>query len=151
MRHNKDNTIAYYSSRGPTNNIFLPKPDILATGSDIYSTLPDGGYGYKSGTSMAAPHVSGASALILELYPSLDPAQIKNIFRQTATPLSYDVLTQGSGLLNLENVVNLSAITTPAVVYLGQVNDSIPTWYESFSFNLKNIASARTFSLSWIG
>ena len=146
---NKDNTIAYYSSRGPTNNVFLPKPDILATGSDIYSTLPDGKYGYKSGTSMAAPHVSGASALLLEVHPTLEPAQVKNVFRQTATPLNYDAFTQGSGLLNLENAVDLSAIVTPAIVYIGQVNDSIATWYESFSFELKNIASARTFSLSW--
>lgn len=42
-----------------------PAVEVAAPGSDIYSTLMGGGYGYKSGTSMAAPHVSGAAALVI--------------------------------------------------------------------------------------
>ena len=51
--------------------------DIAAPGSDIYSTVP-GGYSYKSGTSMATPHVTGVAALVLSANMDLSPIDIKN-------------------------------------------------------------------------
>jgi subtilisin len=50
--------------------------DIMAPGVGIYSTVP-GGYGESSGTSMAAPHVAGAAALVKAANPSFTPAQVK--------------------------------------------------------------------------
>ncbi len=50
--------------------------DLAAPGVDIYSTVP-GGYGTKSGTSMATPHVSGAAVLIASLYPDATNDEIK--------------------------------------------------------------------------
>lgn len=51
--------------------------DIAAPGSKIYSTVPGGGYAFKSGTSMATPHVSGVAALIMSEYPDLPVADVK--------------------------------------------------------------------------
>ncbi len=51
--------------------------DIGAPGDDILSTIPTGTYGYKSGTSMAAPHVSGVAAVVLGMHPALLPWQLR--------------------------------------------------------------------------
>ncbi|WP_234379897.1 S8 family peptidase [Streptomyces caniscabiei] len=51
--------------------------DVAAPGSNVYSTVPGGGYGSKSGTSMASPHVAGVAALIASANPGITPAQIR--------------------------------------------------------------------------
>ncbi|MGE7387229.1 S8 family serine peptidase [Streptomyces sp. NPDC004126] len=51
--------------------------DVAAPGQDVYSTLPGGKYGSKSGTSMASPHVAGVAALMVSADPTLTPAQIR--------------------------------------------------------------------------
>ena len=63
-----------------------PQLDIAAPGSSIYSTIP-GGYGYKDGTSMATPYVTGLAALLWSLDPSLIRDQVRNIIETTADDL----------------------------------------------------------------
>ena len=53
--------------------------DLAAPGSSIYSTTPGGRYGYKSGTSMATPHVSGVAGLAATLNPDLSNTELKQI------------------------------------------------------------------------
>lgn len=53
------------------------KVDVAAPGHNIFSTIPGGGYGMKSGTSMATPHVTGGAGLILSAYPEADNKELK--------------------------------------------------------------------------
>lgn len=77
-----------FSSRGPvtidgSNRL---KPDIVAPGSSIRSSLRAGGYGNMSGTSMAGPHVAGVAALLMSVDPSLkrDPARVEALLKASA-------------------------------------------------------------------
>ncbi|WP_409346517.1 S8 family peptidase [Paenibacillus sp. MBLB4367] len=91
----RDNQIASFSSRGKGITIAAP-------GVGICSTIPGSKYSLLSGTSMATPHVSGAAALLLNLYPGITPSQLKSKLKQNARRLSgYSSSAQGAGLLQL--------------------------------------------------
>jgi subtilisin family serine protease len=103
-------TIADFSSGGPTPVSLQLKPDVAAPGVAITSSLPvnqAGPYGAMSGTSMAAPQVSGAAALLKQRHPDWTVAQIKSALVQTGDPVRDDsgkevsVLREGGGLINL--------------------------------------------------
>ncbi len=87
---------ASFSSRGPSewNEI---KPEVAAPGVDILSSFPGGGYAYGDGTSMAAPHVAGVAALLLQADPTLTPEDLDGILRFTATPLGAPVPNNATG------------------------------------------------------
>ena len=133
-----DDTVASYSSKGPTLLDHVAKPDILAPGNKVVSTLyyncdmvmlypgnsVNDNYFRLSGTSMAAPVVSAAAALVLQKFPTLTPDQVKARLMRTATktfPLSstttdpvtyvsytsqYDVFTVGAGYLDVWAALN---------------------------------------------
>ncbi|PGL72930.1 S8 family serine peptidase [Bacillus sp. AFS055030] len=103
--------LADFSSRGPALKTFDVKPEIVAPGVSILSTVPayitnsststdySGAYARMNGTSMATPHVAGISALMLQANPNLQPSDIKTLLMNTAEPLNGDYLTfeQGAG------------------------------------------------------
>lgn len=94
--------ISYFSSRGPTGDGRM-KPDLVAPGEGIRSTLPGGEYGSLDGTSQATPHVSGGAALLMGRFPELigKPREIKRLLCDSATDLGRERMYQGHGLLDI--------------------------------------------------
>ena len=82
------NSIASFSSRGPTNctisGASAIKPEIAAPGVSTRSCVPGGGYSVYDGTSMASPHVNGVLALMMQANPDLTGQQAKQIIYDTA-------------------------------------------------------------------
>jgi len=93
--------ISSSSSRGPVtyDSVTYIKPDISAPGVGIYSSLPNDGYGYMSGTSMAGPHVAGAVALLLSAAPGYrgDVDAIESFLFDSAEPKTTDEECGGDG------------------------------------------------------
>ena len=153
-----DDLITSYSSKGPTLIDFVVKPDIVAPGNRIISLIQAGSYIYRnsnsanevpnnyyisggngtstmyyelSGTSMAAPMVSGAAALLFQQNPSLTPDQVKARLMKTATktfpafsvatdPVTgisytsqYDIFTIGAGYLDVSAALNNMDLAPP--------------------------------------
>ncbi len=112
--HTAGYPIAYFSSLGPSTcasgdlNI---KPEVVAPGVDIYSSIPGGGYsGDWSGTSMACPHIAGAVAIIRQVNPGLTVDQVKEIIIQSCVDLGSPGQdnTFGNGYLDLLTAVQLA-------------------------------------------
>ena len=98
--------VSYFSSKGPTADGRM-KPDLVAPGEKILSCHAhlEQGYDYReaSGTSAAAPHVSGSIAAFLSGHEEFrgDPEAVKEIFLKTATDLGRDHAYQGAGMVDL--------------------------------------------------
>ncbi|RDU35667.1 hypothetical protein DRW41_16100 [Neobacillus piezotolerans] len=123
-----------FSSWGTTPSLDI-KPEIMAPGGNIYSTLNDNKYGFMSGTSMAAPHVSGGSALVMEyikkspLYKNLTLGQqtrlAKVLLMNTAKITTgvndqpYSPRLQGAGMMQIYN-----ATLTPVRVVNPATNEA---------------------------
>ena len=137
MPYPNGGTISAFSSWGPTPDLQF-KPEIAAPGGGILSTVYDGDYAVKSGTSMATPHVAGAMALMKQAYqkqgrqlagrqlvetvkaaamntaqPVLDPREAASASATKAAreKLPYTPRVQGAGLIQVAK-----AIETPAIV-----------------------------------
>jgi subtilisin family serine protease len=118
-------TIADFSSGGPTPVSLQLKPDVSAPGVSITSSLPPGQggpWGQLGGTSMASPHVAGGAALLKERHPGWSVAQIKSALVLTADPVRDDsgrevsVLREGGGQVNLPRADNPLVFAVPTNV-----------------------------------
>ena len=82
-----DDVIAYFSSRGPSPFTTETKPEFCAPGVGVRSSWNDGDYVYLSGTSMAAPHVTGLVALLLQANPDLTLPELQAVITATGLDL----------------------------------------------------------------
>ena len=125
-----DDTVADFSSRGPTAVDRIAKPDVVAPGVGLVSLSSPDSYLYRSrmdariagttdpgylsyfslsGTSQAAPVVAGTVALMLQANAFLTPNAVKAILQYTAESRpGYDALTQGAGFVNARGAVQLA-------------------------------------------
>ena len=135
-----DDTVAGFSSRGPTAIDRAAKPDLVAPGVGTESladpssalftqkphlllngTVPTAFAPYLSlsGTSQAAPVIAGVAALMLQANPSLTPNAIKAILQFTARPdTRYDALTEGAGFVDARAAVELARFLGAPALYL---------------------------------
>ena len=87
--------------------------NIAAPGIDVLSTWDDGNYAVESGTSMAAPHVAAAAALVIAADPALSGPQVTTILRQTASPLGAGSSPIDGGFLNAGAAVASGGVPRP--------------------------------------
>ena len=110
--------IAHFSSRGPVSPFYI-KPDMVAPGAYINTTQIGSTYNFTSGTSFAAPHVSGAAALLLQKNPNLENHELKSLLVTTVKPVSnaygkeFSIHESGSGRLDVANAHNAKLIISP--------------------------------------
>ncbi|MGM0836144.1 MAG: S8 family serine peptidase [Bacillota bacterium] len=112
--------LAAFSSRGPTRKTYEIKPEVVAPGVSVYSSVPSYmtnpenqddyslAYYRASGTSMAAPHVAGAAALLLHANPNLKPEDVKTALMNTSEKLQGDtsVFETGAGRINVHRAIH---------------------------------------------
>ena len=125
----KGGTIASFSSAGPTPYSLQLKPDVSAPGVSILSSVParDGLWDFFDGTSMAAPHVTGAVAVLRQRHPTWTVAQIKSALMLTGNPVRAQTgrealpTREGGGMIWLPRADNPLVFASPASLSFGYV------------------------------
>ena len=132
QRTANDNIMAGFSSQGPTDVDFRVKPDVVAPGVNVLSSIPGGDWAFYSGTSMAAPHLAGMAAVVRGAQPTLTAEQVRSAIVNTATQdvlFAYnngetkvkDVNVLGAGLANLQAAVDAPLSVGPVSTSFGSV------------------------------
>jgi subtilisin family serine protease len=128
-RGGADDVIASFSSSGPTPLSLQHKPEVSAPGVGIVSAAPGNQYSQLSGTSMAAPHVAGAAALLLQRHPTWTVAQVKSALALTGDPVfatsqkagEAPTVRGGGGVVNLPRADNPLVFAAPVAISFGLV------------------------------
>lgn len=135
--------MAGFSSRGPTDVDFRVKPDVVAPGVNVLSSVPGNGWAFFQGTSMATPHLAGSAAVVRSQHPSWSAAQVRSAIVNTAErgvlkdyrfgmpvpnsspPATYgyvaDVNVVGAGRENLLAAVNAKVAIEPVSISFGAI------------------------------
>jgi minor extracellular serine protease Vpr len=150
--------ISSFSSYGLSPDLAL-KPDIGAPGGNIFSTYPLelGGYATLSGTSMAAPHVAGAAALLLQAEPRIRASEVRGVLQNAAEPKAWSlnaglgfldhVHRQGAGMLDIYGAITSPTRVSPAKIAMGEGEAGAKThtlWIEN------NGDTTLTYDLSFV-
>jgi minor extracellular serine protease Vpr len=127
----RSGVITSFSSAGPTNFDHRLKPDVAAPGGQILSSTVRESIGEPfavfDGTSMSAPHVSGAAALLLQQHPAWSPRQVKSALMTSAAPAWGDtartheasVLLEGAGLIDVAAANHPNLFAEPSSLSFG--------------------------------
>ncbi|GAE34510.1 S8 family serine peptidase [Halalkalibacter akibai] len=158
-------TMASFSSRGPVMDTWMIKPDVSAPGVAIVSTVPTHnpanphGYASNQGTSMSAPHVAGAAALILEAHPDWSVDFVKAALMNTAenmidpaTGEYYAHNSQGAGSIRVMDAINTEVLVTPGSHSFGIFTNEDEKEVRRQSFTIHNLSDQRKrYSIEFTG
>ncbi|MGK3963225.1 S8 family serine peptidase [Sorangium sp. So ce118] len=123
--------VSRFSSHGLSAALSF-KPDLAAPGGSIYSTVPveRGAYDTLSGTSMAAPHVAGAVALLLGARPELQAERVRDVLQNSAVPAPWSgdpgagvpesAHLQGAGMIRVDRAIRATTVISPGKLALGE-------------------------------
>ena len=157
--------LAGFSSQGPTFVNYAVKPDLTSVGVNVLSSIvcsgpvcgDDGDWAFYNGTSMAAPHVTGSAAVLLDLHPDWTPAQVKSALVNTADPVvknAFDATTivgpqlQGSGREDLTEAFQADVTFSPVSASYGRISAS-RTKSTPLTITVRNLTgSTRTFDVA---
>lgn len=159
-----DDFIAGFSSQGPTDVDFRIKPDVVAPGVNVLSSIPQsycGGvdcFAFFQGTSMATPHLAGSAAIVRQQHPDWSAAQVRSAIVNTADQgvlqpsgpgaSSVDVNIIGAGRENLFSAVNATVALDPVSISFGAV-PSGSGQTKNFTLTLTNISGgAQNFAVA---
>ncbi|WP_095742921.1 S8 family serine peptidase [Sediminibacillus massiliensis] len=143
---NEQDQMADFSSRGPVTVNWDIKPEIVAPGAAITSTVP-GGYQELQGTSMAAPHVAGGLALLKQAHPDWSHDQLKGALLTTALPIKdksgklYDPIVQGMGRMQIQQAIETATILHNPLITFGKIDQfkQTATYYLEVENTSENI------------
>src|SRR5262249_5100422 len=149
------NGLVNFSSQGPSVD-FSVKPDLIAVGTNLYTAAQKydtrgalydpSGYTVTQGTSVSAPLVAGAAALLKSARPGLTNAQYKSLLVNAASPAAGTLMQTGAGTLNMFAALNATAAAAPTALDFF-VGDGSPVLTQIFT--ISNAGSASTvFQLS---
>jgi len=156
--------MAGFSSQGPTDVDFRVKPDVVAPGVNVLSSIPHQFcdtppcFAFFQGTSMATPHLAGSAAVVRGQHPDWSAAEVRSaivntadqgVLRdfQTGTQIAADVNIIGAGRENLLSAVNASVALDPVSVSFGAV-PSGSGQTQTFTLTLTNVTGiAQTFTV----
>lgn len=156
--------MAGFSSQGPTDVDFRVKPDVVAPGVNVLSSIPHQFcaappcFAFFQGTSMATPHLAGSAAVVKWAHPDWSAAQIRSAIVNTAdqgvlknfrtAAPEADVNVTGAGRENLLSAVNAQVTLDPVSVSFGSV-PSGSGQTRTFTVTLTNVSgSAATYSVA---
>lgn len=140
----RDDSLAEFSSRGPRLGDYAVKPDITAPGVGIVAARAkdtvldepyDDNYVRASGTSMAAPHVAGAAAIVAAQHPDWPAARLKAALMNTAGPTKgASAFRQGAGRVDVARAVGQSVVSTEGTLSEVQRYPHAETTYRTITY-----------------
>ena len=157
------NSLASFSSQGPSIGELGIKPDLVATGTSFYTAAvvgPSGscslcnpsGYVTVQGTSFSAPLAAGAAAVIKGARPGLTSDDYRSLLINSASPMIFangftaNVMESGSGTMNLKNAVTSTVAAAPVSLSFGAGDGTVD---RTKDFTLKNLGTeAATWTLT---
>ncbi len=158
-----DDFMAGFSSQGPTDVDFRVKPDVVAPGVNVLSSIPQsycGGnpcFAFFQGTSMASPHLAGSAAIVRQQHPTWTAAQVRSAIintadqgalkKSTSAALETDMNIVGAGRENLFSAVNAVVALDPVSVSFGAI-PSGSGQTKTYVVTLTNLGDAATYDVA---